>query len=63
METKIFNLIKTHKFNELEEILLSPKIKNLNFHDGFWKPMDSLKDKMDLNELWNADKADWKIWK
>ena len=36
---------------------------NLNFHDGFWKPMDSLKDKMDLNELWNSGKADWKIWK
>jgi glucose-1-phosphate cytidylyltransferase len=36
---------------------------NLNFHEGFWKPMDSLKDKMDLNELWNAGKADWKIWK
>ena len=34
METKIFNLIKIHKFNELEEILLSQKIKNLNFHDG-----------------------------
>jgi len=25
--------------------------------------MDSLKDKMDLNELWNSGKADWKIWK
>ena len=35
---------------------------NLNYHDGFWKPMDSLKDKIDLNELWNAGKADWKIW-
>jgi glucose-1-phosphate cytidylyltransferase len=35
---------------------------NLNFHDGFWRPMDSLKDKMDLNELWNSGKADWKIW-
>ena len=33
------------------------------FHQGFWKPMDSLKDKMDLNELWNSGKADWKIWK
>ena len=32
-------------------------------HPGFWRPMDSLKDKMDLNELWNAGKADWKIWK
>jgi glucose-1-phosphate cytidylyltransferase len=31
-------------------------------HIGFWRPMDSLKDKMDLNELWNNGKADWKIW-
>lgn len=33
MESKIFNLIKNHKFNELEEILFSDKIKSLNFHD------------------------------
>ena len=32
-------------------------------HPGFWRPMDSLKDKMDLNELWNSGKADWEIWK
>ena len=31
-------------------------------HRGFWKPMDSLKDKMDLNELWNTNKAYWKAW-
>ena len=31
-------------------------------HNGFWRPMDSLKDKMDLNELWNSGKAEWKIW-
>jgi glucose-1-phosphate cytidylyltransferase len=31
-------------------------------HRGFWRPMDSLKDKMDLNELWNKGKADWKTW-
>jgi glucose-1-phosphate cytidylyltransferase len=36
---------------------------NLNFHDSFWKPMDSLKDKMDLNDIWNSGNADWKIWK
>jgi glucose-1-phosphate cytidylyltransferase len=36
---------------------------NLNFHNDFWKPMDSLKDKMDLNEFWNSGKAEWKIWK
>lgn len=31
-------------------------------HHGFWRPMDTLKDKMDLNELWKADEASWKIW-
>jgi glucose-1-phosphate cytidylyltransferase len=32
-------------------------------HRGFWKPMDTLKDKSDLNDLWNTGKAEWKIWK
>ena len=31
-------------------------------HSGFWRPMDTLKDKQDLNEMWNSNKADWKIW-
>jgi len=31
-------------------------------HQGFWKPMDSLKDKKDLNLLWNKNNAPWKIW-
>jgi glucose-1-phosphate cytidylyltransferase len=32
-------------------------------HDGFWQPMDTLRDKTYLNELWNAGKAPWKVWK
>jgi len=31
-------------------------------HQGFWKPRDSLKDKNDLNQLWNEGKAPWKVW-
>lgn len=31
-------------------------------HDGFWQPMDSLKDKIDLNMLWDENKAKWKKW-
>lgn len=31
-------------------------------HDGFWRPMDTLKDKIDLNELWDQNKAPWKRW-
>ena len=31
-------------------------------HEGFWKPMDSLKDKNDLNKFWDTNTAEWKIW-
>ena len=31
-------------------------------HDGFWQPMDTLREKNLLNELWDSGKAPWKIW-
>lgn len=31
-------------------------------HDGFWKAMDTLRDNKELNDLWNAGNAPWKIW-
>jgi len=31
-------------------------------HHGFWQPMDTLRDKMLLENLWQSDKAPWKIW-
>jgi len=31
-------------------------------HNGFWRPMDTLKDKHDLNEMWSEKSAPWKIW-
>ena len=31
-------------------------------HDGFWQPMDTLRDKRELESLWNRDKAEWKTW-
>lgn len=31
-------------------------------HSGFWQPMDTLRDKTYLEELWQADNAPWKIW-
>ena len=31
-------------------------------HSGFWECMDTLRDKIYLNELWNSGKAPWKIW-
>ncbi|HBY86109.1 MAG TPA: glucose-1-phosphate cytidylyltransferase [Colwellia sp.] len=31
-------------------------------HHGFWQPMDTLRDKVYLEELWDAGKAPWKVW-
>jgi len=31
-------------------------------HHDFWMPMDTLRDKHKLNELWNSDKAPWRVW-
>jgi glucose-1-phosphate cytidylyltransferase len=31
-------------------------------HTGFWQPMDTLRDKMSLEELWQTGKAPWKVW-
>ena len=32
-------------------------------HSGFWMPMDTLRDKKKLVELWESNKAPWKVWK
>lgn len=32
-------------------------------HEGFWQPMDTLRDKNLLEDLWVSGKAPWKIWK
>ena len=34
---------------------------NAYFHDGFWQPMDTLRDKRKLEDLWE-NQAPWKIW-
>jgi glucose-1-phosphate cytidylyltransferase len=31
-------------------------------HDGFWQPMDTLRDKQNLEELWSSGSAPWKVW-
>ena len=31
-------------------------------HHGFWQPMDTRRDKVQLEELWDSGKAAWKIW-
>ena len=31
-------------------------------HDGFWQPMDTLRDKNLLESLWESGQSPWKIW-
>jgi glucose-1-phosphate cytidylyltransferase len=31
-------------------------------HDGFWQPMDTLREKVLLEQLWSSGKAPWKVW-
>jgi len=32
-------------------------------HEGFWQPMDTLRDKIKLEELYEKNQAPWKVWK
>lgn len=54
-DTTIWEAEPLNKFAEMRE-LVSFK------HDGFWQPMDTLRDKNYLEELWSLNKAPWKIW-
>jgi glucose-1-phosphate cytidylyltransferase len=47
-----FPLMKLAEMNELMAY----------HHDGFWQPMDTLRDKTYLEEIWAAGKAPWKMW-
>lgn len=44
------------------EQLASEDQLSVYFHDGFWQPMDTLRDKRHLEELWASGTAPWKTW-
>jgi glucose-1-phosphate cytidylyltransferase len=45
------------------ETLASKGMLEAHFHSGFWQPMDTLRDKNLLEELWVSGRAPWKVWK
>jgi glucose-1-phosphate cytidylyltransferase len=45
----------------LEKLALENQLSVFK-HEDFWQPMDTLRDKMYLEELWQEGKAPWKIW-
>ncbi|MDP1622408.1 MAG: glucose-1-phosphate cytidylyltransferase [Bacteroidales bacterium] len=45
----------------LEEIARNDELFAFK-HTGFWKPMDTLRDKVQLEEVWLKNEAPWKVW-
>ncbi len=46
----------------LEQLANEGQLSNYK-HYGFWQCMDTMRDKIKLEELWNNEKAPWKVWK
>ena len=46
----------------LEKLAREDQLKAFR-HDGFWHPMDTLRDQQHLDDLWRSGKAGWKVWK
>jgi len=65
-EKEIFDYIKNGDSTTLErtpfETLAKEKKLTAFKHEGFWHPMDTLRDKKHLGNLWTSNKAPWKIW-
>ena len=59
------NLIKgddsTWEKEPLESLANSGNLSAFK-HGGFWHPMDTLRDKTFLNEIWDSGNAPWKTW-
>lgn len=67
-EPDVFNYIPDQNFEQciferdpLEKLARDGEL-NAYKHDGFWHPMDTLKDKKDLTALWQQHKAPWAVW-
>jgi len=65
LSPEVFNYIKDDRTiweREPVEQLARDGQMAVHFHSGFWQPMDTLRDKNYLEELWASGKAPWKIW-
>jgi glucose-1-phosphate cytidylyltransferase len=65
LSPKVLDLIdedQTSWEGEPLETLAAEKNLKAFEHTGFWQPMDTLRDKVQLNEMWSTGKAPWKTW-
>lgn len=65
LEPEVFNYIESDQTvfeKEPLEKLATEKQLSAYKHEGFWKCMDTLRDKNQLEEMWETGKAPWKVW-
>ena len=67
LEPQVFNYLKGDMDEvQWEKIPLMEIAKDKQLaaykHSGFWKPMDAMRDRIELEQLWNSGNAKWKIW-
>ncbi|MES2454331.1 MAG: glucose-1-phosphate cytidylyltransferase [Bacteroidota bacterium] len=64
-QPEVFNYIEGDRTifekEPMERIAADRQMQAFN-HSGFWKPMDTLRDKHELEENWANNEAKWKIW-
>ena len=65
LEPDVFDLIESDNMpwenSPMEELAHKGQLVAYQ-HDGFWHPMDVMRDRNYLDELWASGKAPWKVW-
>ena len=66
LEPKVFDYITEGDSTIWERTPLETLVKENQLqsykHEGFWKPMDTLREKIELEQMWATNKAPWKVW-
>ena len=67
LKPEVFNYLKGMLHNMMWEDEPLESLANDNpvssfRHQGFWKCMDALRDKIELEDLWKNNQAKWKVW-
>lgn len=65
LNPNVINLIKgdssSWEGEALDKLAITNQLEAFE-HRGFWQPMDTLRDKTHLENLWSSGKAPWKLW-
>lgn len=65
LEPQVFNYIQNDQTvwerDPMEKLALDGHLAAYR-HEGFWQPMDTLRDKMGLEKMWETGVAPWKVW-